>query len=75
MDAFLKVVGAIAVIFAVVGVASVIGAYPTKWLINWLISPGALVLIFGTPKIGFAQTLGINILCSCLFKSTASSDK
>jgi len=48
----------------------VICALPTMWLWNWL-----MPAIFGLGKITFWQALGLNMLCSILFKSTTSKSK
>lgn len=41
---------------------------PTLWLWNWL-----MPAIFGFKAITWAQALGLNVLCSILFKSTSVS--
>lgn len=46
----------------------VICALPTMWLWNWL-----MPAIFGLGKISFWQALGINMLCSILFKSSSAN--
>lgn len=46
----------------------VICALPTMWLWNWL-----MPTIFGLGKITFWQALGLNLLCSILFKSSSAS--
>lgn len=61
---FLMAVGAIVVMVVV----SVILAIPTMLLWNWLMPD-----IFGLPKVGLLQALGLNILSSILLKSGSSS--
>ena len=50
-----------------------LGAYPTKWLVNFLFSPAFLLSIFGVAKIGFWQALCLNILTGVFFHSSTNS--
>ena len=58
METVLKVLGAILLVVVV----SLLMAFPTMWLWNWL-----MPLIFGLIKINFWQALGINLLSGILF--------
>jgi len=58
METVLKVLGAI----LLVAIVSLIMAFPTMWLWNWL-----MPVIFGLIKINFWQALGINLLAGILF--------
>lgn len=72
MDTFFKVVGVIVVSVAgVVGLAIVM-AYPTKWMVNYLVSPAALTVVFGAPVLGIWKALALNFICGFLFKSTST---
>lgn len=62
------------VFFAIIIVGlALLMAWPTKFLINSLFSPGLLLAVFGTSSIGFLKALYINALAGMLFKSTSSS--
>jgi hypothetical protein len=40
---------------------AVVGAYPTKWIVNYLFAPGLLTTVFGTPSIGFVKAFFLNL--------------
>jgi len=46
----------------------VLGAYPTKWLVNYLFTPSILLSVLGTAKIGFWQAAGLNFLTGSVSK-------
>lgn len=58
-------------LFFLIGVYAIIMALPTMWLWNSCLVPA----IEGINSIGFWQALGINVLCSILFKGSSSSKK
>lgn len=73
MDTFIK-----AGLIIVAGIALGIGfalllAYPTLWVVNYLITPGILIKIFGIPALTFWKAFWLNFLCGSLFKSTSTS--
>lgn len=51
-----------------VAVVAVIFGFPTMWLWNWLMPE-----LFELQTITFWQALGLNVLCSILFKSSKST--
>ena len=53
------------VVIGFIAVVAVILTLPTYYLWNWL-----MPIIFGLPNITLWQALGLNLLCSMLFKST-----
>lgn len=70
MDKILSAVTAI--VIGVVVVAAVVGllfALPVMWLWNSCLVPA----VPGIKEVGFMQAWGLLILCSILFKTTASS--
>jgi len=73
MDKFLKamVVGFATLTFIVV--ACVIGAYPTKLIVNYLFTPQTLIALFGVAKLNFWKALWLNAICASLFKGTITS--
>lgn len=73
-EKILTAVGAILAVVAIAAVASVIMAYPTKWLWNWLV-PG----IWGLREISVLEAWGLGLLSQLLLArntgSTARSEK
>lgn len=63
-------IAALIVVVAFVVVLAVVMALPTMLLWNWCLVPAVPALV----EIGFWQALGINLLCSILFKSSGSSN-
>ena len=61
--------GTICFVIVVFALVAIICALPTMWLWNWL-----MPVLFGLGKITFWQALGINMLCSILFKSSSASN-
>jgi hypothetical protein len=68
------------VIIGVVGlviVLSLLFAWPTLWVINYLVAPTALKAVFGISQLTFWKAFWLNFICGNLFKnpSTTSSSK
>lgn len=64
----------ITAILTALGMMAVI-AILLAWPVQWLWNNALLGAIDGLNPIGFWQALGINLLCSILFKSSNSSSK
>ena len=60
LEAFLIIVGLLLL-------SSILLAFPTMWLWNWLMPD-----IFGVMKIDLYQAMGINFLTNILFKSNVT---
>jgi hypothetical protein len=75
MEKFTKAIGAFVLIMLTIALVSVMGAYPTKWLVNYVLAPQFIYFVFGVTKIGFWKALATNVLASSLFKSTSTSRK
>jgi hypothetical protein len=75
METVTKVIGAIVLGLLAIAAISVLGAYPTKWLVNYALAPEFIYLVYGVTKIGFWKALATNVLASTLFKSTSSGKK
>lgn len=71
METLLKAFAVVLLIIGVIVLIGVLTAVPIMLLLNWLIAPTLLLVIFGVAKIGFWKALGIGLLCGCLFKSTS----
>jgi len=57
METLVKVLGFVALL----ALLCVLGAYPTKWLINYLFAPGLLITVFGVAKISTVQAFFLNL--------------
>lgn len=75
MEAFIKIVGTVALVVGLIVGISFLVAYPTMWLVNYLITSSALVAVFGIPALTFWKAFWLNFLCSALFKSTSVNSK
>lgn len=75
IEDIVKFLGAIVLVFGVVAVVVVVGAYPTKWVFNYLFSPSALTAVFGTPSIGFWQAMGVNFVAALIRGNTETKAK
>ena len=75
METVVKALGVFTLAMLLIVAVSVIGAYPTKWLVNYVLAPQFIYFVFGVTKIGFWKALGTNVLASSLFKSTTTSSK
>lgn len=60
-------IGTILVVLMILGLVSLILGLPLMILWNWLVPT-----IFGLTKISFFQAVGLNFLCSIMFKSQDS---
>ncbi len=69
-NSFEEVVVALAAFLGLIAVVIVILGYPVMLLWNWLM-PG----IFGLSEITFWQAIGLNVLCTILFRPTINIKK
>ena len=67
MRTFLLGLGATIVAFLLIIIVSLILAFPTMWLWNWL-----MPAIFGLGRITVWMALGINLLSSIIFKTNVN---
>ncbi len=70
IDDFGTAMAAVVGIFVLVFIVSLLMAFPTMWLWDWL-----MPVIFGLKEITFWQAFGINLLSGILFKSSNTSSK
>ena len=73
MEKFLKSTGFVTVFLVAIAGLAILGAYPLKWTVNYLINPRWLLEAFGTPQIGFWQAFCLNYIAGSLIKSTSIS--
>ena len=71
-ETFFKAIGVAVFGFIVIVGISVLGAYPTKWVMNYLFSPSVLTALFGVAQLGFWKALALNFITSTLFKGTTT---
>jgi len=69
MKIILVVLGAIFLI----GILSVLAAYPTKWLVNYLFSSAFLDSVFGIRELDFWHALGLNFLIGWFISTKTTS--
>ena len=73
METFFKVVGAIVSVLGLVVIVSILGAYPIKWLMNYLFTSSTLYAVFGVYSFTVWRALWLGVLCGFLFKGSGSS--
>ena len=73
MDNVLKVIGAVFIGLLLVGGVALLGAYPTKWIVNYLFTSSVIASLFGVAQLTFWKAFWLNWLCAVLFKSTNTS--
>ena len=54
---------------------SLLLAFPTMWLVNYLIAPSALTAVFGISALTFWKAFWLNFLAGILFKSSNTNYK
>jgi len=69
MNNFIAIISAILILIFTISVFAIIIVFPFMWLWNWL-----MPTIFGLIKINIWQSLGLIILSSILFKSSAKTE-
>ena len=72
METLVKVVGAVVVALALIFVISLVMAIPTMLLVNYVLSPTALIAVFGGP-LGFWKAFFLNFLAAQLFKTSVAT--
>lgn len=70
---FFKAIGLFFVATITLALIAVIGAYPTKWLVNYLFTPQTLLSVFGISQFGFWKALALNYLTGTFFRTTVNS--
>lgn len=70
MEDITKAVGTVLLFVAALVAICFLAAYPTLWLVNYLITPQVITVVFGISALTFWKAFWLNFLCSALFKST-----
>ena len=60
----------VGIFIAILATAVLILGLPLMWLWNWLVPQ-----IFGLPRIGFLQAIGLNLMASILFRTNVNIKK
>lgn len=63
-----EIIDIVLIVVGTIIIGGLLMTLPTMFLWDWLMPK-----IFGLPEITFWEALGINLLCSILFKSSSSS--
>ena len=69
------VVGSVVLALVLVVVLAFLFAYPAMWLVNYLFAPTILIVVLGTPVIGFWKAFWLNVFFGIVFKLSFSSPK
>lgn len=72
---FAKFIGLVVIGFVLVTGLSLLFAFPTMWLVNYLFTPNVILAIFGVTALTFWKAYWLSVLCSMLFKSVGASSK
>ena len=73
MTKFLTIVGGIVVVVLAVAGLAALGAYPTKWIMNYLFNPELLAKVFTVSHFDFWHAFCLNYIAGTLIKSTHSN--
>lgn len=73
METVVKAVGAVVLLIGLIIGLSLLAAWPTMLLINYLIVPSLLIKIFGIPSLTFWKAFWLNFLTGILFRSSSTS--
>ncbi len=71
MDKLLKFL----VIMGIAVGLSLLMAYPTMWVVNYLFAPPALMSVFWVSQMTFWKAFWLNFFCHYMFKGTSGSSK
>lgn len=74
MEKFFQAVGAGLVVMVTLVFIAFIGAYPTKWTVNYVFNPAVLVAVFGGP-LSVWKAMALNFVAASLIKSNNVSEK
>jgi hypothetical protein len=64
----MEIIAKLLAIFGLIALVAALAAFPVMWLWNWL-----MPTLFGLREVSALQALGLSLLCSILFKGSASS--
>ena len=75
MEKFLKAVGTSVIIVVALAGVSLLMAFPTKWVVNYLFNPTLLATIFTTGHLTVWHAWALNFAASTLIKSQLNESK
>lgn len=70
-----KLFASLVILAAIVLGISMLMAYPTMWIVNYLFTAQLLTFVFGAAKLSFWKALVLNVFFGTAFKSSGSSSK
>ena len=73
MDKVVTALGAFVIVFAAILGISMLMAYPTMWIVNYLFTAQLLTYVFGLAKITFWKAFVFNMFFGTVVKSGQSS--
>jgi len=73
METFVKAVGLFVVAVLVTFLVGAVLAIPTMLLVNIVLTPTIITILFGSVKIGFWKAFGLNLLIGFLFGRSSKS--
>lgn len=65
--------GTVVLALAFLAAIATLGAFPAKWVINYLFSPAALQAVFGVARFDFWHALAFNFFAGWVFQGTSSN--
>ena len=75
LEGFVKVVGSVVIVVLAVTGLALLGAYPTKWIMNYLFNPALLQHIFTVSRFDVWHAFCLNYIAASLIKSTLGGSK
>lgn len=69
LEKFAKTIGYTILTLLVISLLCALGAYPTKWIVNYLFTPATVLALFGGP-LTTVKAFWLNYVCASLFKSS-----
>jgi hypothetical protein len=69
-DVILKAIGQTVLVMFTIAAISLLMAFPTKWMTNYVFSDSFRLAVFGVAKIGFWRAFFFGFLIASLFKTT-----
>lgn len=72
MDKLLTALGAFVLAVFIVAGLSLLMAYPTMWIVNYLFTSSVISSLFGVAQLTFWKALWLNYITAALFKGTTT---
>lgn len=69
---FITYLVAVLGVFGLITGFALLMAFPTKWIVNYLFTPGVIFSLFGIERLDVWHGLALNFLGGMLFKGSSS---